>query len=142
MSLDYRIEFTTEPSESDLLRIRTGLSAFNRTKIPDKKHVPLCFSLFDSEGQFAGGLSAYTSYEWLFLDSLWIADSARGHGQGRSLVTAAEKEARERGCANSWLDTFGFQARGFYERLGYQVFGELEDFPPGYSRYFMRKALI
>jgi ribosomal protein S18 acetylase RimI-like enzyme len=38
-----------------------------------------------------------------------------------------------------WLDTFSFQARGFYEKLGYTVFGEIENHPPGHSRFFLRK---
>jgi hypothetical protein len=54
----------------------------------------------------------------------------------------AEREAMARRCRNAWLDTFEFQARGFYERLGYSCFGELKDYPKGFSRYFMKKALI
>jgi hypothetical protein len=34
-----------------------------------------------------------------------------------------------------------FGARPFYERLGYSVFGELPDYPPGFSRVFLRKSL-
>jgi hypothetical protein len=51
----------------------------------------------------------------------------------------AEDEARQRLCLGAWLDTFSFQARGFYERLGYTVFGTINDFPPGHSRIFMKK---
>jgi hypothetical protein len=53
----------------------------------------------------------------------------------------AESEAVNRGCASSWLDTFSFQARGFYEKLGYRVFGELCDNPPGHTRFFLKKSL-
>ena len=53
----------------------------------------------------------------------------------------AEREAIRRGCRTIWLDTFTFQARGFYERLGYSVFGTLEDYPPGHSRFFLKKSL-
>lgn len=53
----------------------------------------------------------------------------------------AEEEAIRRGCHGSYLDTFDFQARGFNERLGYTVFGGLEDTPPGHTRYFLRKML-
>jgi len=44
--------------------------------------------------------------------------------------------SRHRGA---FLDTFSFQARPFYERHGYECFGELRDHPPGHSHYFMRK---
>jgi hypothetical protein len=53
----------------------------------------------------------------------------------------AEQEAVARGCHSAWLDTFEFQARGFYERIGYVCFGNLADYPVGFSRFFMRKSL-
>ena len=67
-------------------------------------------------------------------------DDWRGQGVGRALMGHAEAHARERECHSAWLDTF--QARGFYEALGYVPFGELEDYPPGQSRYFLRKRLV
>jgi GNAT superfamily N-acetyltransferase len=137
----FRIELTTTPSDWEIARIRAGLSEFNRSRIPDRMYVPLVFTVFDPAGEFAGGLTGNTAYGWLFIDLLWVAERARGNGQGSRLVLSAEHEARVRGCRNSWLDTFSFQGRDFYERLGYRIFGELEDFPPGHRRYFMRKAL-
>ncbi len=53
----------------------------------------------------------------------------------------AEQTAQERGCAHAYLDTFSFQALGFYERLGYKIFGVLEDFPPSHQRYFLQKQI-
>jgi hypothetical protein len=53
----------------------------------------------------------------------------------------AELYAVERGCTDAFLDTFGFQARPFYEKLGYRVFGTLENHPAGYRHYFMTKQL-
>ena len=54
----------------------------------------------------------------------------------------AEREAVSRGCHGAWLDTFEFQARGFYERIGYECFGELPGYPRGFSRFFMKKILL
>lgn len=53
----------------------------------------------------------------------------------------AEREAVQRGCHGAWLDTFEFQARGFYEQLGYVCFGELPNYPLGFARFFMKKML-
>jgi GNAT superfamily N-acetyltransferase len=71
---------------------------------------------------------------------LVVPEQARGRGLGRRLMQTAEAEARRRGCAHAWVDT-QFGAVGFYERLGYSVFGHLPDFPRGFDRSFLRKAL-
>jgi len=57
-------------------------------------------------------------------------------------MAEAEEEALRRDCRSAWLDTFEFQARGFYERLGYSCFATLPEYPQGYSRYFLQKQLI
>lgn len=86
-----------------------------------------------------GGLWGRTSYGWLFVELLFVPESLRGSGLGASLMRRAEAEAVRRGCLGAWLDTFSFQARGLYERLGYAVFGTIEDHPPGHRRHFMQK---
>jgi GNAT superfamily N-acetyltransferase len=86
-----------------------------------------------------GGLWGGTSYGFLHIDLLFVPESMRGSGTGRSLMSQAEDEARRRDCRGVWLDTFSFQARGFYEKLGYSVFGSIEDHPPAQSRFFMKK---
>ena len=70
-----------------------------------------------------------------------IPEEMRGTGVGRTLMQRAEEEALRRGCHQVWLDTFSFQARGFYEKLGYAVFGALDDYPVGHSRFFLRKTI-
>jgi len=77
----------------------------------------------------------------LHIDLLWVKDELRGRGYGHHLLTLAEQEARQRGAKNAYLDTFSFQAPDFYKQHGYQVFGELQDFPPGHQRYFLTKQL-
>jgi len=90
-------------------------------------------------GALMAGLVGVISWEWLFIEALWVGDSLRGLGVGRHLIQKAEAHAGLNGCHSAWLDTF--QARPFYEALGYEVFGELDRFPGGQSRYFMRRNL-
>ncbi|MGZ3653035.1 MAG: GNAT family N-acetyltransferase [Bdellovibrionota bacterium] len=94
-----------------------------------------------ADGTVTAGLNGYTDWDWLFVKLLWVDQAERGKGFGARLLAAAEAEARTRGCRSVWLDTFSFQARGFYERRGYGAFAELEDYPRGHSRIFLRKAL-
>jgi hypothetical protein len=54
-------------------------------------------------------------------------------------MVEAETIARERGYIGVWLDTFEFQARPFYEKLGYEIFGQLESGPGAIARYFLKK---
>lgn len=95
----------------------------------------------EREGRVLGGLVARTNYGWLRIDLLAVDDALRGGGWGRKLVGEAETMARERGCFAAWVDTYSFQAPGFYERLGYTPFGELPDCPPGERRLFFWKRL-
>jgi ribosomal protein S18 acetylase RimI-like enzyme len=92
-----------------------------------------------AEGQLMGGLSAVISWGWLFIDAVWVDPMARRQGTGRHLLARAEQHAVTEGCHAAWLDTF--QAKAFYEAIGYTVFGELESYPGGQTRYFMRKSL-
>jgi GNAT superfamily N-acetyltransferase len=78
---------------------------------------------------------------WLELTLLWVAEPLRGKGYGEQLLRAAEEEARMQGCRGVFLSTFSFQAQPFYERFGYEVFGELADYPAGHAYYFMKKTL-
>ena len=77
----------------------------------------------------------------MFIELLFVPERLRGQGVGRQLMAEAERIAREHGLVGIRLDTFEFQARGFYEKLGFTVFGEIADHPPGSSRYFLSKLL-
>ena len=90
----------------------------------------------------AGGLWASILYDWLNIELMFVPQSFRGRGLGTQLLNQVEQLALTHGCVGVWLDTFGFQARGFYEKNGYEIFGTLDDHPRGSQRYFMRKRLI
>jgi GNAT superfamily N-acetyltransferase len=98
-------------------------------------------TIADSNRHVVGGLWGRTGYDWLFVELLFVPESLRGRGVGKDILQRAEREAIARGCHGVWLNTFEFQARGFYERLGYTCFGELANYPPGSARYFLKKAL-
>jgi signal transduction histidine kinase len=53
----------------------------------------------------------------------------------------AEEIAKERGYTHIILETFSFQALPFYQKLGFVVYGQLDDFPPGHTRYSLKKKL-
>jgi GNAT superfamily N-acetyltransferase len=119
-----------------------GLNAFNTDAAGPGGHADLILSVFrDGGAEPVGGLIGHVGFGWLFVRLFFLPEDLRGQGLGKELLRRAEDEARARGCVGAHLDTFGFQARGFYEKQGYAVFGTLPDCPPGHSRFFQSKRL-
>jgi GNAT superfamily N-acetyltransferase len=86
-------------------------------------------------------LRGETNFAHLHVDLLFVPENLRRTGWGRKMLFQAKREPPDLGCRGAWLDTYSFQARKFYERLGYAVFAVLDDYPPGQSRIFMHKSL-
>jgi GNAT superfamily N-acetyltransferase len=140
--MTFTIRRTTDVPDEDLRDGILGpLAEYNHAKTGRSDHRPLIIAIDGPDGRVIGGLWGRTVYDWLFVELLFVPDGLRGRGVGSDLLKRAEDEALARGCHSVWLDTFKFQARGFYERLGYSCFAELPDYPVGSSRYFMKKVL-
>jgi GNAT superfamily N-acetyltransferase len=136
-----QLELTDRSSEDLRSEILAPLRAYNEAKAGPSGHRPLAILMRDEAGAIVGGLWGQTGYGWLFTQLLAVPDNLRGGGWGNRIMDMAEAEARARGCHSAWLDTFEFQARGFYEKRGYACFGELADYPPGFRRFFLQKRL-
>jgi GNAT superfamily N-acetyltransferase len=80
-------------------------------------------------------------WRWLTIDTMWVDPGRRGAGIGRALLESVEQQARERGCSWSKLNTFDFQAPGFYEECGYVEYGREVDYPPGHVNLLLRRDL-
>jgi GNAT superfamily N-acetyltransferase len=138
--MSVNINVTDQADVTARAAIGKGLGAYNRQRTGTDDYRPLAALLSNSDGEVIGGLWGNTAYGWLFVELLFVPESLRGRRVGTELLQRAELEAMRRGCHSAWLDTFQFQARGFYERNGYSCFGELDNFPSGHSRYFMKKT--
>ena len=87
-----------------------------------------------------GGLYAWTTLCNLIFEYIWVDKAHRGKGLGNQLMMEMEKIARERGCIASQAYTFSFQDPGFFEKMGYQIMGCSEGFPPPEKQfYFIKK---
>ena len=139
--MKYTMSVGDLPDEDLRQTIVAPLVTYNTSKAGPRNHRILSVSLFDDEENPVGGLYGRTDYSWLFIELIFVPESMRGQGIGREVMKMAEQEAIARNCHGAWLDTFEFQARTFYEKLGYQVFGELKDFPVGHQRYYLTKQL-
>lgn len=132
---------TLEASEEDVGRILGALVDNEAAAGRDGGYQPYSVLLKDEAGAVIGGLHGYQLFDWLFIQYVAVPVALKGQGLGTELMTRAEAWARDRGLAGMWLDTFAFQARPFYEGLGFSVFGTIEDHPRGSSRYFLHKRL-
>ena len=135
------ITLTDAPEAQARSAILRPLIRFNEARLgrPEDHRLLVVLLSDPGTGETLGGLWAETLFAHLHIDLLFVPEPLRGTGIGRRLMGDAEAEAIQRGCRGAWLDTYSFQARGFYQRLGYAVFGTIEDHPPGHRRYFMKK---
>jgi GNAT superfamily N-acetyltransferase len=140
MPENVELTVTGEPDAGDVAAVRAGVVAHNVEVVRAEPAEPLAV-LARQGGTVVAGAIGFTHSGWLCVQYLWVDNHRRGTGLGRDILTQAEAEGRRRGCHAVWLDTFSFQAPGFYEKLGYQEFGRLDDFPPGHSRHFLWKPL-
>ncbi|MFD8521469.1 GNAT family N-acetyltransferase [Streptomyces capillispiralis] len=145
----FRLETEVDKARRDLLRRRLRdtnsaaspvLRALRGT--PDERESPLHVWVSDANGALAGGLVGHTWTTWLHVTYLWVDDRHRGAGLGSRLLAEAERVASaERGCTASRLETWDFQAPGFYRRQGYEVVCVIPDYPPGITEYTLTKRL-
>ena len=138
-----KITQTDSPDGDRIKALVKKLMDFNmvRSGVPHDHRALAIFVTHPDTDEVLGGLWGGSAYSHLHIDLLYLHEDLRGAGLGRQLMAQAEQEAIQRGCHTVWLDTFTFQARSFYERLGYTVFGTLRDYPPGHSRFFLKKSL-
>jgi len=136
------IEIASSPAQDDELVVVEGLNAYNREHTPAEAYTHYTAFLRGADGAVLGGAICKAGRGWLHVSILWVDSTMRGGGFGTMLMRAAEDEARRRGCHSAYLDTFSYQARPFYERCGYRVFGTLDDYPIGHQRFFMWKSLV
>ena len=134
--------YTKDPaSPEEVEGLLAGLEKHTLEAIGSPGFEPLAILARDSEGNLVGGVTATINWKWLAIKLLWVKEDVRGRGLGRDLMNAIEDLGRSRGCLHAHVDTLGFQAPGFYERLGYEAFAELPDYAPGHARIYYQKVL-
>src|SRR3954467_1176268 len=120
------IESDLAPAAEDLAQVRAGLMAFNESQAGPVQIQRVAVFLRDADRAIQGGLVGFLAWKWLSIEWLWVGDALRGQGHGSALLREAESLARAAGCVAVKLDTYEFQAKPFYEKHGYVVFGVLD----------------
>lgn len=136
----FTVEDNPEPNDVRVL-ISKIVNFNNNSQQYDDIAYPLSVFMRNAKAEIVGGLVGKIHWGWLFVSHLWVDETLRGQGYGKQILLKAEQAAKQRGCNYAYLDTFSFQALGFYQSLGYQIFGVLDNFPPGNKKYFLQKQI-
>lgn len=129
------------PDKRDVQFLEEQLFAYNMAKSGYHDGRDVAIFLKDEQGAIMAGLWGWTWGGCLKIQYLWVREDVRGQDLGTKLLAAAEAEGRARGCAIVALDTHSFQAPAFYQKLGYEAYGVLEDDPVGFQHYHLWKHL-
>ncbi len=135
-------ELLNEPDADprDLAFLEDQINAYNIAVTGISEWHPLAIFVREN-GAIVAGIAGGMWGGYLEINNLWVRDDLRGQGLGRRLLLAAEDEARARGCTQVLLDTHDFQAPGFYQKHGYEIFGTFEGIGNRFNRYYLRKTL-
>ena len=122
-------------------RLWRGLIGFNRKTAGRFNYARTVLTVRSDTGKIRGGLILQSYWKESYVELLWLSTQARKQGLGRELMAEAERRARRRGSKLLHLNTYSFQAPGFYEKLGFRRFGKMSGSPKGASRHFYVKGL-
>ncbi|MGP4002568.1 GNAT family N-acetyltransferase [Streptomyces sp. 8N706] len=145
----FRLETEVDKERRTLISDQLCASNADRSPVmralrdtPADDETPLHVFAVDEADVVVGGLIGHTWAHWLHVELLWIDERRRGSGLGTRLMARAEEIARdERDCVHARVETWDFQAPGFYRKLGYRIVGTVADYPPGATDYLLVKSL-
>ena len=140
MSETLRISF--EPhNDGQAQHVIDGIVNHNVKETGQDNWYPVRYYLRGEGDTILGGLFGQIWGQWLHINILWVDRAVRGQGHAREMMKLAETYARSRKCVGIHLETFSFQARPLYEGLGFELFGQIDDYPPGHTNFFLKKRL-
>lgn len=138
------LHISRETNKTDKQYINEELYKFNLKYFPEDlrgRYEEINLYLKDDSGNVRGGILAEVCWNWLEIHIFMIDEDIRKSGFGTKLLVEMEKIAREKECDFIKLDTLSFQALGFYEKNGYEVFGSLDNVGREYKHYYLKKDL-
>ncbi len=134
----------TECDKDDVGVIADALIKFNAEQVPftqSDSFINLNYKIEEKGEIVAGIIGCLNCWGCLHISILFVTESHRGKGNGRELLRKIESEAKSLSCHIIHLDTFDFQAKGFYLREGYEVFGELGNCPKNHTLFYLKKEI-
>jgi len=137
-----KISLETNFSKESAEQVSEILFQWNCARVGVQDFLDLAVILRDDAGILVGALLGWTRWEWAHIETFWIREDLRNRGYGKRMLIDFERVARERKCQMIDLDTFSFQAPGFYQKCGYQEYGRLDGIGHGIHKCFFKKTLL
>jgi GNAT superfamily N-acetyltransferase len=129
------------PKDEKFEALKLGLNSFNAGFVNEILHEKVASFVKDESDKVMGGILGDIKWGWLYVEGLWVDESLCGQDWGTTLLKSLEDYALANGITRYRLETTSFQALGFYRKMGYDIFAELPDFPPGLTSYFLKKLV-
>lgn len=135
------IKMESNPTLEDMDFLEERLYNYNveQTGLDDGQ--TYAFFMRDDQQEIRAGVAGWMWGGSCYIRSLWVHKEWRGQRVGTKLMQSVEREALARGCQQIVLESFSFQAPGFYQKLGFETFAILEDHPRGHQHHYLRKQL-
>jgi len=124
--------------------IDNTLGDFNKSQVnynSKMDYLPLNFHIKDEAGSIIAGINAFACWQMLWLNELYVDKDYRGKGLGALLLDKIEQDAKQSGSLMAQTFTFDFQAKDFYVKAGYEVFGVIDNCPEGHQCFYLKKSL-
>ncbi len=136
--MQFQVEDAPDPLDIEFLETAIRREACAAMGLDDGVELAI---FVRAAGKVVAGISGWTWGDCCELQNLWVEPRLRGRGLATRLLAAAEAEAAARGCTQTIHFTYEFQARALYEHNGYELVGQVEDFPSGTDALWYRKRL-
>ena len=130
-----------EPDPNDKQIMVDGMLAYHASKGHVRKTDQYSIVVKDEDNKTIGCVIVSFLWSGMEIESLWVEESHRNQGLGTRLMSAVEAEGKKRGSTVAYTNTFTWQAPEFYKKIGYTLFGQLENFPQGNTLYYFSKRL-
>ena len=138
----------TDTAQKSVVFIQEKLK--NCRKSQDAAHTENEYTIFitSPQGKIIGGtigeIRSFSNFgNWCYIDSVAINSDYRKRQLGRELFKNIDAYARKKNCRFQQLWTYEWQARGFYEKMGFDVVATYPRSEHQWNQegYYLRKYL-
>lgn len=131
-----------ELTADELKKLDKKLSHYDAQHTKGTLYEMFSIGYVDEKDVVIGGLFATsTAYDIVYVSTLFVEEAFRGQGIGKKLMLELELQARDKGAKMIRLDTFDWQGKEFYQKLGYEEVGCYMSEEFNFSEHFFLKKL-